>query len=153
MLNIKRRLTLNRAGVTLVEQVIAMVLLAMAIGAIFLALMMSRSSQEQARQRIQALNLARQGLETLLDRSTTAYEDLARGDTSTDPDWLVQTEAGVVMDPQTGVTATRETFIEPIMSGPDELYLKARVEIDWQLNKLGAGNVNSQEVMEMLIAR
>jgi len=82
--------TKNHKGFTLVEQVVAMLILAMIAGAVLLAIMTARSSQEAVKQRIQALNLARQGLESLLDRQTTAYADIVRGTSGTTPPLLDQ---------------------------------------------------------------
>jgi len=144
--------TENHKGFTLIEQVVAMLILALITGAVLVAIMTARSSQEAVKQRIQALNLARQGLEALMDRQTTAYANIARGTAGTTPPYLINTESGITLDPGASVTATRTTLVQPIPNATNEQYLKATVNVQWQLNKIGSP-ITSNETIEMFISR
>jgi len=139
----------NRKGFTLVEQVISMFLLVLLSGSILGALLSARGSQEQSRQRLQALNFARAQLETLLDRQTYFYSaipSIPRGVPGNG--FAVLPEPPIILDPATGVTAQRTTAVQPIFDGfGNELYLLVTVNVNWQMNKLGspvAGNENIQ---------
>ncbi|MBI2870992.1 MAG: hypothetical protein HYY14_04700 [Candidatus Omnitrophica bacterium] len=132
--NLKRP---GRGGFALVEQVIAAMVIALVSGGVIGSLIVSHASQIDTRHRVLAMSLARERMESLLDRSGPQFFDNLLTQVGTEP--------VLTLDPDTNTTASRATAITPVVGVQ---YLRATVTVTWNYQ----GTLHN-EMLEMFVSQ
>lgn len=124
----------DKRGITLVEAVISVLILAMALGAMLGCFVIGRISAVKARNRIQVMNLARARMEWVKAQDYTALRNLS-------PNPFVETDvdAGLIDD-------TRSTKI--VVDSNDNLIVT--VTIAWQDPIWGGTKEVSEELVTLI---
>ena len=147
----------QKKGITLIEMIISVLILGLALGAMLGSFVIGRVSATKAKHRIEAANLARQGMEWIKDQS---YAGLPRGIAAITPSYPYQiSNNSVIIDVGEDVdgdgilveidgdelTGSRITQVKPI--GTPEEYLEVTVTVAWaDLSWGGTSNVSERLV-------
>lgn len=121
----------------MVEQVIAAMVIALVSGGVIGSLIVSHASQIDTRHRVLAMSLARERMESLLDRSGPQFFDNLLTQVGTEP--------VLTLDPDTNTTASRATAITPVVGVQ---YLRATVTVTWNYQ----GTLHN-EMLEMFVSQ